>query len=97
MSLSPLLDPVHIDTAQFEAAVLNLVLNARDAMADGGRITVETSNVVLDAEAAAQIELKPGNYVVVAVSDTGVGMTPDVIARAFDPFFTTKDGSVQTW
>jgi signal transduction histidine kinase len=90
LALSAVLNPIHIDTAQFESAVLNLVLNARDAMAEGGCITIETANTVLDAATAARLEVKPGDYVVVAVSDTGVGMAPDVVARAFDPFFTTK-------
>jgi CheY-like chemotaxis protein len=72
--------------------VLNLAVNARDAMPEGGRITIETLNTVLDAqEAEINPEIKPGDYVVVAVHDTGCGMPPDVVARAFEPFFTTKD------
>ncbi len=79
-----------IDPNQLENALLNLCINARDAMPDGGRITIETANRWLDDRAAAQQELTPGQYVSLCVSDTGTGMAPDVIARAFDPFFTTK-------
>jgi PAS domain S-box-containing protein len=80
------------DPNQLEGAVLNLAINARDAMAEGGRLTIETSNAHLDdAYARSQGgEIKPGQYVAIAVSDNGTGMPPDVIARAFDPFFTTK-------
>jgi signal transduction histidine kinase len=90
--LSPTLACVRIDPAQFETAILNLVINARDAMADGGRITIKTQNVIVDPEHAADDpEATPGPYVTVAVSDSGTGMTPAVLARAFDPFFTTKE------
>jgi PAS domain S-box-containing protein len=80
------------DPNQLEGAVLNLAINARDAMPEGGRLTVETGNAHLDdAYARSQGgEIKPGQYVAIAVTDTGIGMPPDVIARAFDPFFTTK-------
>jgi PAS domain S-box-containing protein len=81
-----------IDAAQLESAVLNLSINARDAMPKGGVLTIETTNVHLDETyAEQQTELAPGPYVVVAVSDTGSGMTEDTIARAFEPFFTTKE------
>jgi PAS domain S-box-containing protein len=84
--------PATVDPGQLENAVLNLAVNARDAMPDGGRITIETLNAVLDAhEAEINPEIKPGDYVVVAIHDTGCGMPPDVVARAFEPFFTTKD------
>jgi PAS domain S-box-containing protein len=78
-----------IDSARLESALLNLVVNARDAMPDGGRITIATRNVTLgDHEAGS---LKAGDYVRVTVSDTGTGMPPEVVARAFEPFFTTKE------
>ena len=79
-----------VDPPQLENALLNLCINARDAMPDGGRLTVETGNRWLDRRAAAERDLPPGQYVSLCVSDTGSGMTPDVIAKAFDPFFTTK-------
>jgi len=79
-----------IDASQLENALLNLCINARDAMPDGGRITIETANKWLDDRAASERDLPPGQYLSVCVTDTGAGMTPDVIAQAFDPFFTTK-------
>jgi PAS domain S-box-containing protein len=79
------------DANQLENALLNLSINARDAMPKGGRLLVETSNVSLDsAYAAANDSVEPGDYVLICVSDTGTGMSPEVIAKAFDPFFTTK-------
>ena len=80
-----------VDAPQLENALLNLCLNARDAMAPGGgRLTIETANKWLDERAAAERELSPGQYVSLCVTDTGTGMEPEVIRRAFDPFFTTK-------
>ena len=82
--------PTLVDSNQLENAVLNLCINARDAMPDGGQITIETANRWLDQRAAQERDLVPGQYVSVCVSDTGSGMAPEVIAKAFDPFFTTK-------
>ncbi|MER9351186.1 CHASE3 domain-containing protein [Mesorhizobium sp. M0227] len=81
----------HADPSQIENAVLNLAVNARDAMGDDGKLTIETANSHLDESyAAAHAEVAAGQYVMIAVSDTGSGMTPDVMAKAFEPFFTTK-------
>ncbi|MBI0539698.1 PAS domain S-box protein [Roseomonas sp. KE2513] len=79
-----------VDPPQLENALLNLCINARDAMPDGGRITVETANTWLDERAARERDLPPGQYVSLCVTDTGTGMPPEVIARIFDPFYTTK-------
>jgi CheY-like chemotaxis protein/anti-sigma regulatory factor (Ser/Thr protein kinase) len=89
LDLDPGLDPVRLDPGHFEAAVLNLVGNARDAMPDGGRIVIATRNVSLAN--ADQHDLPPGAYVRVTVRDTGTGMDPDTVTKAFEPFFTTKD------
>jgi signal transduction histidine kinase/CheY-like chemotaxis protein len=80
-----------VDANQLQNAILNLAINAKDAMQDGGKLTIEVANAYLDdAYATQHMEVSEGQYVMVAVSDTGTGMPPDVIARAFDPFFTTK-------
>lgn len=82
--------PVLVDVSQLENALLNLCLNARDAMPDGGRITVETSNKWLDEQAAKLLDLPDGQYLSLCVTDNGTGMKPEVVARVFEPFFTTK-------
>jgi PAS domain S-box-containing protein len=82
----------HADPNQLEIAIVNLAVNARDAMPNGGKLTIETANVHLDERyASGQVEVVPGQYVMLAVTDNGTGMTPDVRTKAFDPFFTTKD------
>ncbi|MEJ8856096.1 PAS domain-containing protein [Variovorax robiniae] len=81
---------VSADPGQLENAILNLCINARDAMPEGGRLVIETANRSLDEHTASAQEMLPGQYVSVCVSDNGCGMPADVIARAFDPFFTTK-------
>ncbi|MCJ2072321.1 PAS domain S-box protein [Methylobacterium sp. J-030] len=82
--------PTLVDPSQLENALLNLCLNARDALPDGGRIVIETANRWLDHRAAREREVEPEQYVTLCVSDNGTGMTADVAAKAFDPFFTTK-------
>jgi signal transduction histidine kinase len=82
--------PAFVDKSQLENALLNLCLNARDAMPDGGRITLETTNQWMNREAARGIDLPEGDYLCVSVRDTGTGMSPDVMAHVFEPFFTTK-------
>jgi PAS domain S-box-containing protein len=82
----------HVDANQLEMAILNLTVNARDAMSDGGKLTIETSNASLDdGYAKDQVEVVPGQYVMVAVTDNGIGMDEETVQRAFEPFFTTKD------
>jgi PAS domain S-box-containing protein len=81
---------VKADPAQLENAILNLAVNARDAMPGGGRLTIETLNAFVDDRCAREYAIESGQYVLIAVADTGAGMTPEVIAKAFDPFFTTK-------
>ncbi len=83
---------VHADPNQLENVILNLSVNARDAMPEGGRLTIETQNAHVDERyAAAHLGVATGQYVLIAISDTGSGMTQEIIAKAFDPFFTTKD------
>ncbi|MDS4029926.1 MAG: ATP-binding protein [Candidatus Contendobacter sp.] len=87
------LDQILVDPAQFENALLNLVINARDAMPQGGRLTLTTTNTLIEEKggAATPTEMPPGPYVMLAVTDTGVGMTSESLERAFEPFFTTKE------
>jgi CheY-like chemotaxis protein len=89
---SPDIWHVRIDIGQFESAILNLAINARDAMPEGGRLTVRSENVVLDAAFCREHpEVEPGEYVVTSVSDTGTGIDPEILERVFEPFFTTKE------
>ena len=90
--LAPRLWTVEIDQNQLEAALINLAVNARDAMPEGGKLTLETANTFLDESySAADAEVTPGQYAMIAVSDTGLGMSKQTLARAFEPFFTTKE------
>ncbi len=89
---APQLWAIEADQNQLEAAIVNLAVNGRDAMPAGGELTIETGNITLDASfAATDAEALPGQYVVIAVSDTGVGMSKDTLTHAFEPFFTTKE------
>jgi PAS domain S-box-containing protein len=89
---APGLWPIEVDVAQLESSLVNLAINARDAMPGGGKLTVEVLNQVLDHEyCRSNPEVLPGQYVLISVSDTGLGMAPDILAHAFEPFFTTKE------
>ncbi len=91
-ALTPRLWPTRIDASQVESAIVNLALNARDAMPEGGRLIIETGNVSIDAVMSEDLDgLAPGDYVRLSVADTGQGMLPEVRERAFEPFFTTKE------
>lgn len=90
--LAPGLWPALVDPTQLESALVNLAINARDAMPGGGRLIIETENKSLDERYSGEnAETAPGDYVMVAISDNGTGMSPDVLAKVFDPFFTTKE------
>ncbi|MBC9205413.1 PAS domain S-box protein [Roseomonas aerophila] len=82
--------PTLVDPNQLENALLNLCINARDAMPDGGRLTIETTNTWVDTRAARERDMAAGQYVAISVTDTGTGMPPEIVVKAFEPFFTTK-------
>jgi two-component system cell cycle sensor histidine kinase/response regulator CckA len=91
-SLEPNLRAIRADKSQIEQVVMNLVVNARDAMPKGGRLTIESRNVIVDEEGSAGVsDLSPGSYIALAVTDTGCGMSDEVKAHVFEPFFTTKE------
>ena len=90
-NIAPDLGAIEADPGEVEQVVMNLVVNARDAMPSGGRLVIETSNALVDGVHAQQVGVAPGYYVVLAISDTGCGMTDEVRERIFEPFFTTKD------
>jgi len=90
-TLQPELWPALVDATQIELVILNLAINARDAMEVGGSLTIETANVTVTGQPTRPEEPIPGDYVMVAISDTGTGMPPEVVKRVFEPFFTTKE------
>jgi two-component system cell cycle sensor histidine kinase/response regulator CckA len=96
MSLRDDVDRIHADRAQVEQVVVNLLVNARDAMPGGGRVTIEAAVVDVDEEHARELGIEPGRFVELAVTDSGVGMSDDVAAHVFDPFFTTKEAGKGT-
>jgi len=92
LQFDPHLKPVKVDEGQLEQVILNLILNARDAMPQGGKLVVTTRNITVDNQFFTQtMDLTPGEYIMLTVADNGLGMTPEVQARIFEPFFTTKE------
>ncbi|MFL5130871.1 MAG: PAS domain S-box protein [Microvirga sp.] len=91
LSLAPRIRWVSVDAPQFESALLNLIVNARDAMPNGGSLKIMTGNVTLSEMDSTSSDLPPGQYASIAVQDTGTGMTPEIVNRVFEPFFTTKE------
>jgi PAS domain S-box-containing protein len=91
LALAPRVRSISVDGPQFEAALLNLIVNARDAMPEGGTLTIVTGNVTLDEKEHAPTDAKPGQYVSITVEDTGSGIAPEILNRVFEPFFTTKE------
>ncbi|MEA2835043.1 MAG: hypothetical protein QOG66_3245, partial [Methylobacteriaceae bacterium] len=96
IQLDATLDPVRLDPAQFQSAVLNLCVNARDAMQQGGKLKISTRNMRIGDESSVYPDARPGAYVVVSIADSGGGMEAGTLARAFEPFFTTKDAGSGT-
>jgi PAS domain S-box-containing protein len=90
IALDPLVGPVFVDRSELETTLINLAINARDAMPRGGRLAIGAENLAVDAESIAPPELSPGHYVVISVSDSGTGMSRETLERACEPFFTTK-------
>jgi signal transduction histidine kinase len=89
--------PTFVDASQLENAIVNLVVNARDAMPKGGQITVETANAFLDEAYCRQFgDVTPGQYVLLSVTDTGGGIPPENLSKVFEPLFTTKSGPMRT-
>jgi two-component system cell cycle sensor histidine kinase/response regulator CckA len=96
--LAPDLWTTWADPGQMQRVVMNLVVNARDAMPVGGKLTIETTNLSLDQMSVRPCpEVNPGDYVLLAISDNGIGMTPEIMAQVFDPFFTTKGRGPRDW
>jgi len=95
-SLHPQLWVTRVDVSQLESALVNLAVNARDAMPTGGKLSISTSNVCVDAPQAATLNINPGDYVTLSVSDSGTGIDKTILAKIFEPFFTTKSSSLGT-